>query len=492
MDEGKISHRQNNPSYRMGRSRKEGNIMKRIVFCLVSVGLLIGIYAHDSAAATATVTLSRMTQAYTGGPLKPTATTSPANLPIIWTNAPKTAAGSYTVTATIGSNPNNYTGSKSGTFTIYRPAGGFGGTSSGGGSDDNYWEFTSLPSESFLGLTTDKNLKLVSISVTATDPLHDPSRADYVFLPDECSGSPWDGSLPFTSPLECKILGNYAEGTFTWSSITLDNNFEAFFNFNLGLGIPVWDDIVVKVLFDAEGESLELVRTWAFDYERYIATNEVDKYYVETTLYPPPLEPQPDDLSVLSVNSYSKVREVRWLLGWWMYSYEMKVNNNGTAPLDNVCGMVRSSSSSVKIIDPEVCFPDIPAGGSATSKGTFTFMAKGFDASRLSWIYSSIKIAADPADPITETGTHPLSYYVTLSTSAPKNYYVLFHQWVPEGVTATPDAPLGWETSEATTWTVTQDVTVSAPMASEIKAGAWIINTLQGAEVTVPIQVPAP
>ncbi len=52
-------------------------------------------------AASASVILSNLTQAYTGSPLYPTATTSPAGLAITWANAPQTNAGSYSVTATI-------------------------------------------------------------------------------------------------------------------------------------------------------------------------------------------------------------------------------------------------------------------------------------------------------------------------------------------------------------------------------------------------------
>jgi type IV secretory pathway TrbF-like protein len=66
--------------------------------------------------AAATVTLGNMTQTYTGSPLTPTATTNPAGLTIVWTNAPQTGPGSYEVTATV--NDTNYQGSASGTFVI--------------------------------------------------------------------------------------------------------------------------------------------------------------------------------------------------------------------------------------------------------------------------------------------------------------------------------------------------------------------------------------
>ncbi len=70
--------------------------------------------------AAATVTLSNLTQAYTGNALSPTVTTTPSGLTYTLTGAPDTNAGSYAVIATI-TNP-NYTGSASGTFVITRPA----------------------------------------------------------------------------------------------------------------------------------------------------------------------------------------------------------------------------------------------------------------------------------------------------------------------------------------------------------------------------------
>ncbi len=70
--------------------------------------------------AAATVTLSNLTQTYTGGPLSPTATTTPPGLAIVWSGAPQTNAGSYAVTATV--NDSNYLGSASGTFVINKAA----------------------------------------------------------------------------------------------------------------------------------------------------------------------------------------------------------------------------------------------------------------------------------------------------------------------------------------------------------------------------------
>jgi subtilisin family serine protease len=75
-----------------------------------------GTFTITNVKANATVTLSNLTQTYTGSPLQPTVTTSPAGLSIIWSNAPQTQAGTYAVTASV--NDPNYTGSASGTFVI--------------------------------------------------------------------------------------------------------------------------------------------------------------------------------------------------------------------------------------------------------------------------------------------------------------------------------------------------------------------------------------
>jgi hypothetical protein len=69
---------------------------------------------------TATVTLSNLTQTYTGNPIMPTATTTPAGLAISWTGAPDTNAGTYSVTATV--NDPNYSGSANGSFVINKAA----------------------------------------------------------------------------------------------------------------------------------------------------------------------------------------------------------------------------------------------------------------------------------------------------------------------------------------------------------------------------------
>jgi hypothetical protein len=68
-------------------------------------------------AAPATITLSNMTQTYTGGALSPAVTTSPSGLTYSLSGAPDTNAGSYAVTAAITNS--NYTATPaSGTFTI--------------------------------------------------------------------------------------------------------------------------------------------------------------------------------------------------------------------------------------------------------------------------------------------------------------------------------------------------------------------------------------
>jgi hypothetical protein len=62
------------------------------------------------------ISLSNLTQVYTGSQLSPTVTTTPNNLSYTWIGAPQTNAGSYNVTATI-TDP-NYAGSASGSFVI--------------------------------------------------------------------------------------------------------------------------------------------------------------------------------------------------------------------------------------------------------------------------------------------------------------------------------------------------------------------------------------
>ncbi|MEQ1759726.1 MAG: MBG domain-containing protein [Vicinamibacterales bacterium] len=66
--------------------------------------------------ASATVTLTNLTQTYTGSPLSPSYTTVPASLAVSLTGGGQTGAGSYPVTATI-TDP-NYTGSDAQTFVI--------------------------------------------------------------------------------------------------------------------------------------------------------------------------------------------------------------------------------------------------------------------------------------------------------------------------------------------------------------------------------------
>ncbi len=74
------------------------------------------IFTLNVSKAPATVMLSNLTQTYTGSALSPTASTTPSNLGITWTNAPQTNAGTYTVTAAV--NDPNYQGSASGSFII--------------------------------------------------------------------------------------------------------------------------------------------------------------------------------------------------------------------------------------------------------------------------------------------------------------------------------------------------------------------------------------
>jgi len=69
---------------------------------------------------TAAVTLSNLTQTYTGSPLTPTLTTTPSGLATTLTGAPDTNAGTYAVAATV--NDSNYAGSAIGSFVINKAA----------------------------------------------------------------------------------------------------------------------------------------------------------------------------------------------------------------------------------------------------------------------------------------------------------------------------------------------------------------------------------
>jgi hypothetical protein len=79
-----------------------------------------GAVTDTIAQAPATVTLSNLSQTYTGTALSPNVTTNPTGLAYSLTGAPDTAPGSYNVTAMV-TNP-NYAGSASGTFVIVNPA----------------------------------------------------------------------------------------------------------------------------------------------------------------------------------------------------------------------------------------------------------------------------------------------------------------------------------------------------------------------------------
>jgi hypothetical protein len=67
--------------------------------------------------ATATVTLSNLTQTYTGSALSPTATTVPPGLSVAWTGAPNTKAGPCPVTAVVN-DPNYSSNTARGNFVI--------------------------------------------------------------------------------------------------------------------------------------------------------------------------------------------------------------------------------------------------------------------------------------------------------------------------------------------------------------------------------------
>jgi hypothetical protein len=136
--------------------------------------------------AAATVTLSNLTQTYTGSALTPTATTVPANLAITWTGAPDTNAGTYPVTATV--TDANYTGSASGSFVIGKAT----ATVTLGNLTPTYTgtpqspTVTTVPANLTTSLTgaPDTNAGTYSVSATITDPNYTGSAtASFVISP---------------------------------------------------------------------------------------------------------------------------------------------------------------------------------------------------------------------------------------------------------------------------------------------------------------------
>ena len=115
--------------------------------------------------APATVTLSNLTQAFTGSPLSPTVTTVPAGLPVTVTGAPQTAAGSYPVTATV--TDVNYVGSTAGTFVITAPTNTFSGFFQ---PIDMSTPTTTVWNNANAGRTIPAKWRLLSSGVPVSDP----------------------------------------------------------------------------------------------------------------------------------------------------------------------------------------------------------------------------------------------------------------------------------------------------------------------------------
>jgi autotransporter-associated beta strand protein len=145
-------------------------------------------YARITYKVSATVTLSDLTQTYTGSPLTPTATTEPAGLTINWTSAPQTAAGTYTVTATI--NDSVYQGSASDTFTINPapltvtatgPAKTYGTALTAGTSTANFTHSGEVNGEAVTSVTLTPDAAGLSAATAAGDA--------YVVTPSLATGS---------------------------------------------------------------------------------------------------------------------------------------------------------------------------------------------------------------------------------------------------------------------------------------------------------------
>jgi MBG domain/Bacterial Ig-like domain (group 3)/Transmembrane protein 131-like N-terminal len=145
--------------------------------------------------ATATVTLSNLTQVYTGGSLTPTATTNPPGLTIVWTNAPQTDLGTYTVTATV--NDPNYQGSASGPFLIEYGVPGFfapyapptaGRAYTVGSSIPLKWQFTNASGTPLSSPNAAPDIQIYAMGACGgTDTLvmtvNDPGNSGYQYDP---------------------------------------------------------------------------------------------------------------------------------------------------------------------------------------------------------------------------------------------------------------------------------------------------------------------
>jgi uncharacterized delta-60 repeat protein len=204
-----------------------------------------------------------------------------------------------------------------------------------------------------------------------------------------------------------------------------------------------------------------------------------------------------DDLTVLAVDSYLQNGSPK-ALGGGQYRFEfyLKVKNTGKVPLSGVCGMVgkkTSSSPGLQVLDPKVCFAELPPGGTLQSAGVFAlrYTSKTLPnnwQSLLKWTFTSISITAQPSVLTIQQGTlhNGLSFFVTLSTSASKPYHVTFSQTNPAGFTVTGGAS-GWETSTNATWLVAEEV--QGTTSGSITVSASIPETTQTASLTVPVSV---
>jgi thermitase len=199
------------------------------------------------------------------------------------------------------------------------------------------------------------------------------------------------------------------------------------------------------------------------------------------------------DLRVLTAQSYSLQSSVRIDRVNWDYSYKMTVKNNGGVSLPGVCGMVTSSSPTVRVRQNTVCFPEIPARSSRASTGTFTLRIDRtypFNTSSLTWNYRSLTIVTEPEEMAMREGSehNGVSYWVTMSTTLPPPTHVSFSRSLSSGVTSDLVPPSGWDATENTTWLVTEELKGTSVGDNSVTVRATI-GTSQTAEVTIPVTV---
>lgn len=73
------------------------------------------------------------------------------------------------------------------------------------------------------------------------------------------------------------------------------------------------------------------------------------------------------NLSILSLDGYTRTDADHMYKTFWEFTYQVKVKNRGAVPLPGVFSTVKSTTSHMAVSPSLIFFPPIPAGG--TSQG---------------------------------------------------------------------------------------------------------------------------